>query len=249
MNRFSVARGAFSLAMSGFVGCTLSPMLVFAQDSAKPASPKKEIPIAVASFGTIKVDGEIDEAWNNLSAVEVKKIVKSESTLSESEAAKGTVKLLWDKENLYALWQVKDSKLSATSFDPWGQDSVELFIDELNEKAGAYQKDDAQYRVSYEGKISGDGMGYSPDNIKAAAKKVEGGYVVEMAIKLSFAKREAGAKLGLELQINDDPKTGNRGAITKWNHPENDSYMSTTDFGDLVLEMKEKAPEKAPEKK
>lgn len=214
------------------------------QETSKETSSKKIVSSTVASFGTIKVDGEIDDAWKNATAVEVKKLVKSESTLTESEAAKGTVKLLWDKEYLFALWQVQDSKLSASSSDPWAQDSVELFVDELNEKSGAYQKDDAQYRVSYEGKISGDGMGYNPENIKAVAKKVDGGYVVEMAVKLSYAKKEAGTKLGLELQINDDPKTGSRGSITKWNHPENDSYMSTSDFGTLVLEMKESGSDK-----
>lgn len=206
--------------------CSLS----FAQDATK-----KEPLSTTASHGTIKVDGEVDDAWKDVQEVEVKKVVKSETSMAEAELATGKVKVMWDQDNLYALWEVKDAKLSAKASDAWAQDSIELFVDELNERAGSYQKDDAQYRVSFEGKISGDGAGYKADNIKAVAKKTETGYRVEMSVKLSHAKKEAGTKMGLELQINDDPGTGSRGGISKWNHPENDSYMSTSDFGTVVL--------------
>lgn len=47
------------------------------------------------------------------------------------------------------------------------------------------------------------------------AKKTEGGYIIEMSVRLSFAKPQEGTKMGLELQINDDPGTGSRGGITK----------------------------------
>lgn len=218
---------------------TFAVLVVFSCDARAQDSVKKpERPIATAVYGTPKIDGEIDDAWKSVPSVEVKKIVKSETNMTESEVATGTVKLMWDKDYLYALWQVKDSKLSAKSTTDHEQDSVEFFIDELNEHAGTYQKDDAQYRVSYEGKLSGAGEGYKEENLKAAVKKIEGGYLIEMSVKLSFAKREGGTKMGLELQINDDPNTGTRGGITKWNHAENDSYQSTSDFGTVVLTAK-----------
>jgi endo-1,4-beta-xylanase len=207
-----------------------------AQDAAK----KAESPVAIAIHGTPKIDGEIDSAWKDAPEVEIKKVVKSETTVPESDAATAKVKLMWDANNLYALFQVKDAKLSAKASDDYMQDSIELFIDELNEKAGDYQADDVQYRVNYEGKISGAGSAYSEKNIQAVAKKMDGGYLVEMAIKLSHAKREAGTKMGLELQVNDDPDTGARGAVTKWNHDENDSYLSTSKFGTVLLQEKTK---------
>ena len=202
-------------------------------DSSKPLS-------IAAHEGTPTIDGEIDDIWKNAPEADVVKVVKSETSMPEAELAKGKVKLLWDKENLYALFQVKDAKLSASASDDWAQDSIELFVDEKNEKAGEYQTDDAQYRVNYEGKISGDGLGYDSKNIKAKAKKIDGGYLVEMSVKLSHAKREIGTKMGLDLQINDDPGTGSRGGISKWNHPENDSYQSTSNFGTVVLEASKK---------
>ena len=211
---------------------------LIANVNAQDATKKPEPPVAIAIRGTVKIDGDIEDAWKNAPEVEIKKIVKSETTVPDAEAATGKVKLMWDADHLYALFQVKDAKLSAKAGDDHAQDSIELFVDELNEKAGDYQKDDVQYRVNYEGKLSGAGPEYSEKNIKAVAKKIDGGYLVEMSVKLSHAKREAGTKMGLELQVNDDPDIGSRGAVTKWNHDENNSYQSTSKFGTVLLQEK-----------
>lgn len=205
---------------------------------AQEAAKKSAAPVVIAIHGTPKIDGVIDDAWKDAPEAEVKKIVKSETTIPESEAATAKVKLMWDGDKLYALFKVKDAKLSAKASDDHAQDSIELFIDELNQKAGEYQPDDVQYRVNYEGKLSGAGPAYSESNIKAVAKKIEGGYLVELSVNLAHAKREAGTKMGLELQVNDDPATGTRGAVTKWNHDENDSYLSTAKFGVVLLQEK-----------
>lgn len=222
----SIASGALLLTFN---------TLASAQDAGKGGVKKDKREVAVAPVGTPKIDGEMEDKWKGTPEVAIKKVVKSETNVAEKDLAVGTVRLLWDSENLYAFFTVTDSKLSASSSDAWAQDSVELFLDELNEHAGPYQKDDAQYRANYEGKISGDGPAYKESNIKVATKKTEKGYVVEMAVKFTQGKPKAGAEMGLELQINDDRGTGSRGGITKWNHPENDSYQSTSDFGGLVL--------------
>lgn len=205
------------------------------QDDTAAKSEKTSEAVAVALKNSPQVDGEVDDVWQTAPENKVDKIVASESSMTEEEMAKATVKLLWDADHLYALWIVNDSKLSASGFAPHEQDSVELFIDELNEKAGSYQQDDAQYRVSFEGEISGGGGGYDADKVKAVAKKTDTGYLVEMSIKLSYAKREVGSRMGLELQVNDNPGDGARGAIAKWNHTEDDTYLSTSDFGTVVL--------------
>ena len=228
-----------SLAGESFTFAAFSAFTVFVSIAAAQDGGKKpERPTASAIFGTPKIDGEIDEAWNSVPAVEVKKIAKSETSMPEANVATGTVKLMWDKDYLYALWQVKDSKLSAKADNAYEQDSIELFVDELHERAGAYQKDDAQYRVSCEGKLSGAGEGYKEKNLKAAVKRIDGGYLVEMSVRLFFAKREGGTKMGLELQLNDDPGTGSRGGVSKWNHAENDSYQDTSNFGIVLLKAK-----------
>jgi endo-1,4-beta-xylanase len=206
--------------------------------SAQDATVEKKVEAsgaeATAIKGTPSVDGEVDDLWADVPEAKVDKIVTSESTVSEKEMATATVKLLWDDEHLYALWHVKDSKLAGDGSGPHENDSIELFVDELNQKAGDYQEDDAQYRVSFDGKLSG-GDTFSEDKVKAIAKKTDDGYLVEMSVKLSHAKREAGTRLGLELQVNDNTGNGTRSAVAKWNHNENDSYLSTSDFGTVVL--------------
>lgn len=217
-----------------FVSCLISSQLTsFGQDSSEKKSESTTEPVAI--HGTVKVEGEIDDAWKDVPELEVKKICVSETSIDESKVAKATVKLMWDKDNLYALLHVKDSKLSDASSNDYEQDSIELFVDELNQKAGSYQEDDAQYRVSYKGKISGGGNGYSESKIKAVAKEVDGGYLVELSIKLEHTKKEAGSKLGIELQVNDDPGHGSRAGVSKWNHAENDSYLDTKNFGTVTL--------------
>lgn len=209
-----------------------------------PTDADKDAP-AIAIKGTPNVDGEVEEAWAAAPDVMVNKIVTSESSITEKEMATATVKLMWDAEHLYALWNVKDPKLSDDGLEAHEVDSIELFVDELNEKSGSYQKDDVQYRVSFTGKLTG-GEGFVEDNIKAVAKKTDDGYLVEMAVKLAHAKREPGTKMGLELQVNDNTGSS-RGAVAKWHHAENDSYMSTSDFG--VVELRDAKPEVSAEKK
>ena len=62
--------------------------------------------------------------------------------------------------------------------------------------------------------------------------KVDGGYIVEASIKL---KTEAGKKIGFDAQVNNDPGTGSRGSIAKWNDATNDTFESLAGVGVLEL--------------
>ena len=135
----------------------------------------------------------------------------------------------------YALWQVKDAKLSAESSDEWAEDSVELFLDQNKKRTTIYQSDDAQYRVNFEGDLSGQGTGYDEADLKAATSKTDDGYIVEMSVRVKEIDLQPGAKLGLELQVNDDHGSGGRDSVAKWHHTEDDSWEDTSNFGTLEL--------------
>jgi len=182
--------------------------------------------IAKAVRGTPKLDGVEDKVWKKASTINVNVFVLGKGST-------GSAKALWDDKNLYVFFKVKDNKLSNNSSNAYEQDSVEVFVDEKNNKSFEYMEDDAQYRVSYENLVTLNGY---PSKIKSKAKKVKGGYVVEMMIPFSTIKPAAGIQIGFDLQINDDPGTGKRGAIAKWNDPTNESYRNTSGFGTLVLE-------------
>ena len=223
MNRLTL----LSAACLAFVSTTV------AQDETKP---KPQEPTITAIQGTPEIDGKVDEAWKKTPRVNVNKAVEGLLAVDEDEMATATVRVLWDKEHLYALWQVKDSNLSADASDSWAQDSVEFFLDENQKRTTYYESDDAQYRVNYKGELSGQGAGFDESNLKAAARKTKSGYVVEMAVKIQGDPLAVGRKLGVELQVNDDPGSGERGAVAKWNHTDDDSWQDTSNFGTLVLQ-------------
>lgn len=190
---------------------------------------------ATAMHGTPTIDGELDDVWKTTASIDVKKPIEGLLTIDRQAMSTSKVRLLWDTGYLYAFWEVADSKLSSDSFDDWAQDSVELFIDQNHEASVTYQSDDAQYRVNYEGKVSGQGPGYDEGSVKAVTKKTETGYVVEMSIAMPNASLTAGKALGVELQVNNDDGSGERVSIAKWNHAEDDSWENTANFGTLTL--------------
>jgi endo-1,4-beta-xylanase len=76
----------------------------------------------------------------------------------------------------------------------------------------------------------------NPAKIKSAAMTTPDGYAVEMMISFRFSKGRAGAKIGFDLQVNDDPGSGRRESFGKWNDPTNESFRNTAGFGTLVFE-------------
>lgn len=201
----------------------------FAQDT-------PDAPVAEAHKGTPVLDGKIDEVWKTAPAVDVNKPVSVLLTIDEADMATAKVHFLWDDDHLYALWNVKDSKLSAIAEnEPWETDSVELFLDQNKKASMFYQSDDAQYRVNYKGVLSGQGEGYNEEHVKAATSMTDDGYIVEMSVKIDKVKLAAGMKVGVELQVNDDHGSETREAVAKWNHTEDDSWEDTSNFGTLEL--------------
>lgn len=212
---------------------------IAADDAPNTNAPNKSAsngtPRAIAVKGTPEIDGKLDDAWKSAPRVSVSKASPGLLMIDEEKMATAKVRLMWDEEHVYALWQVKDGELSAAGSDPWTQDSVELFLDENMGRTLSYESDDAQYRVNFEGLISGQGSGYEESRLNAVAKKSKTGYVVEMAVRVHDTKLTDGMKLGVEFQVNDDPGTGDRGAVVKWNHTDDDSWDDTSNFGTLVL--------------
>lgn len=109
---------------------------------------------------------------------------------------------------------------------------MEIFIDEKNNKSIDYKEDDAQYRINFENEQS---FGGYPSKINSVAVVTKDGYNVEVVIPFKTIKGANGVKIGFDLQVNDDPGTGKRGSIAKWNDPTNESYRNTSGFGVLEL--------------
>lgn len=201
-----------------------------------PADPFDEDGRAIAVYGSPTVDGTIDKIWNKAG------IILPDKVSSQSVEASGEFRLLWDDNALYTLYIVKDPDLNKQNNNAYEQDSVEIFLDEANDKASSYQSDDVHYRVNYENTPTTD-AGDSNRFFTATSllKDTDGnqiGYIVESGLTWE-TKPSNNQVMGFDLQINDADSSGIRlGTInifdetgTAWSNP--------TSMGEIILIGKE----------
>lgn len=193
----------------------------------KPKIDMKKFPRIKAKKGTPTIDGELDAVWqkanNTLFEIKTSGNVKDGSTF----------KVLWDEKNLYVFADIKDDVLNDASANDHEQDSVEIFIDQKNDKAQAYGNDDGQYRVNFKNRITFNGG--NKDLFKAVAKRTDTGYIVEAACPLDSIKQKAGTLVGFDIQINEADKTGTRVGVSNWANGTNLGYRDTSSFGIVEL--------------
>lgn len=158
--------------------------------------------------GKIEVDGEKEEAWNGAVNVPL--------TINLGAQATASADLLWDEENLYVYFTVEDAVLNKDNEEVHQQDSIEVFIDELNSKSGAYGPEHKQYRVNYENALSFNGEKCLEENVASVTKTTDTGYVVEAAFKWTETTPIEDMRIGLELQINDADASGMRIGTVSW---------------------------------
>ena len=186
-------------------------------------------PLMGISYGKALIDGDEAE-WGTISGNSLE--VKSSKNMEASAVAK----VAWDEENLYVMMDVTDPSLDNTSVNEYEQDSMEVFIDEKNEKAGSFDENDKQYRVSYTNHQSFNGSMCKPEYIESATKMKEDGtgYIIEAAIKWTAIKPIEGGLIGLDLQINDG-KDGSRLGTANWYDESGNGYQNPGVYGTAYL--------------
>ena len=183
----------------------------------------------VANFGTPRIDGTIDEVWNN--AIEILPPHINNAAVQ----ATATFKVLWDDNALYFLAQVKDPNMSVAPRNAYEQDSIEVFLDEKNDKSSSYGSDDLHFRVNYNNVQSYDqGAG---DQFYTATKIGDNEYLVEGRIELQNAAKN-NTIYGVELQVNDCIESSRAGTITLFDTTDS-AWSKPSVFGEIVLTGKE----------
>lgn len=186
---------------------------------------------ATATYGTPKVDGSPEALWDNCETFQIN------TMLTAWNGATGTMKLMWDEDYLYVFVDVRDKYLTDRNSNAWEQDSVELFLDQKNNRTAYYEEDDGQYRVNFKGKVTiGDNT--INDTLKngfiGKGITVGGGYYIEAAIPWVVEAKE-GLVCGFDAQINDTNTGGSRESVAKFNDPSDSSYQTTENFGEVIL--------------
>ena len=189
--------------------------------TAKAAAPEA----LQAQFGTPKIDGVVDEIWANATAYAMEQPDLLEGT-------SGTTKVMWDDNALYILSEVVDGNLDSTAGDAYQQDSVEVFLDELYDKATSYQNDDVHYRVNYQNVRSTDNG--DPGRFYTAVSTTETGYVVEACIRFVNVTPVNDMELGFDTQINACAGGSRSGTLNIFDSTGN-AYADPSLLGKLVL--------------
>jgi endo-1,4-beta-xylanase len=178
----------------------------------------------------------VDDVWDRAGAV------IPELKSSAAVQATGEFKVLWDDEALYTLFIVRDSVLNKASMNTYEQDSVEVFLDEANNKAMSYQSDDVHYRVNYENTPSADSG--DPDRFTSATSLLKDesgnviGYIAETAVTWTNPPANE-TIMGFELQINDAGDGGTRAGTVNIFDNSNSAWQNPSVMGELILKGKE----------
>ena len=187
-----------------------------------------ERPTIEIKKGTVTVGESLDPAWDDVESLPLE--IKVQNAKATADA-----KLLWDEDNLYVRFDVKDDVLNDDSEDDYQQDSIEVFIDETNSRAGGYDDGDKQYRVSFNNKKSFNGEKCLDEYINSYVELTDDGYIIVAAIKWSEITPEAGTEIGLELQLNDAGGSGERIGTLSWADDTGTCYMNPAMFGHAEL--------------
>ena len=182
------------------------------------------------------IDATIDDAWTDAPVLRTGITVEG-----EPDGASADARLMWRENALYVLLEVTDPVADNTSSDPWNQDSIELFLDLGNEKAGAYGPNATQIRVTAEGELSfgtGDAQAQRARVLGSATARTTTGYVVELGVALTGQSGGqsdvplggAGTFHGLDLQVNDG-RDGARHSVRTWADPTGTGYQDTGHWG------------------
>jgi endo-1,4-beta-xylanase len=181
-----------------------------------------------ALYGTPLIGAVLDPLWDTAPALAV------DQNLMAWQGASGTVKALWDEKNLYVLVQVRNAELNKASPQAHEQDSVEVFIDEDNQKTPFFRHDDGQYRVNFANERS-----FNPPSaargFDSAAAVQEKSYTVQMKIPFKTMVPAGDTLIGFDVQINGASAQGIRQSVAVWNDTTGNSFQDTSGYGVLRL--------------
>ncbi len=191
------------------------PLLFDEQLQAKPAYwgivDPTQLPVAVQQMtvaaGTPTIDGDPEIIWT----------MQPWAKLQATETFTASFQTLWDEDYLYLFVDVEDST-------PGSGDKVEVFIDENNAKAGAYEDDDVHYTCQ-------DGACTPSAGVIVSMQTTSSGYRFEAAFPLATAAT-TGGQIGFDLCITDGSRPD---TPYSWSDPTHSQDTSTVNFGTLKL--------------
>jgi hypothetical protein len=185
------------------------------------------------------IDGKVDDVWNDAKAYKIANVMYEPPKSSDDLSA--DYKAMWDENNLYLLVDVTDDILKHdTSPEAWYEsDSVEVYIDVTDSKSAQYGQTDYQYGFNWdETSPQMQELRHGRTNgVQYALVTTDKGYRVEIKLPWSTlgTKPSVGAKIGLDIQVNDNDAGGKRKSKIAWHAREDNAWENPQAFGNAEL--------------
>ena len=184
------------------------------------------------------IDGTIADAWKTAPQYKLENVFYTPPTSSNDLSA--SYRAMWDHSNLYLLVEVTDDVLRHDSPpDQWYEsDSVEVYIDGDDAMGPAYGENDFQYAFIWD-KTSPqmlESKHNRTNGVQYAIVTTQNGYRVAASFPWSTigGKPAAGAKIGLDVHVNDND-TGKRKTKISWHDREDNAWQNPLLFGTAEL--------------
>jgi endo-1,4-beta-xylanase len=157
--------------------------------------------------GTPTVDGSSELQWDMLPWTEV----------GTTGALTASFQTRWDAGYLYVIVDVEDATANVT-------DTVDIFIDENNDKTETYGPDDVHY--TYQNGVCSPTVG-----VTCTAQPTANGYLLEAALPFS-GTASVGTQIGFDVRVTD----GSQPVLPiSWNDPTHSQDTTTANWGTLTF--------------
>jgi hypothetical protein len=195
--------------------------------------PPKPHVLVVKAFDYSKIkpviDGRLDEPFWQLDQP-IRKVVKGEDY--DNKAVFGA---RWRPYRLHLAVKVMDDDIQTGDKDPEKNDSVEIFIDSLDNREKEYNVDDHRFIIDANGKIKKFGIS---KQTKVKTSRINGGFVVEIMLVAhdmsGRAFKSPWSIIGLDIAVNDvDENEETSQAVWRGNA---DNATVPDSFGTVVFE-------------
>ncbi len=179
------------------------------------------------------------QLWRNGDSLPIRNVVGGNINGSRDLAA--TWQTHWDNNYLYVRVDAIDDKFVRDSYNPWSDDSIELYIDADGSRSPHFDgKND--FHFIYRWKDGSVNVSKSSPyrrhlNIKQTMVRTDRGYTLETAIpwRTLGVRPVAGHAIGIDVQINDDDNGRERDGKLAWHSKNDKAWQNPRNFGRLIL--------------
>ena len=129
---------------------------------------------------------------------------------------------------------MRNALLNKANPSAYEQDSVEVFVDENNQKTPFLQNGDGQYRVNFDNERSFNPPSAS-EGFESAVSVSGNSYTVVMRIPFKTITPEKDMLIGFDVQINGASDRGMRQSVAVWSDTSGNAFQDTSGYGALRL--------------